>query len=108
MKPGPAQPTCITGSWGIVFCGGFFSAFSVAKERLNTEVTEALHGLYVEAFEAAEDTKKFVLVLGLSRCAIRLTRARLTCRASAEEGAGAGRPPPGRGLVSRVRSSLVK
>jgi hypothetical protein len=34
--------------------------FSVAEERSNTEVTETLRVLCVEAFEATEDTEMFV------------------------------------------------
>jgi hypothetical protein len=46
----------------LLFREGFFSVFSVAKERLNTEVTETLRVLCVEAFKATEDTEKIVLV----------------------------------------------
>ena len=43
-------------------------ALSVAKERLNTEVTETLGVLWVEALKATEDTEKFILVAALPRC----------------------------------------
>jgi hypothetical protein len=46
----------------LLFCEGFFSVFSVAKEGLNTEVTETLRVLCVGVFEATEDTEKFILV----------------------------------------------
>jgi hypothetical protein len=45
-----------------------FSVFSVGKESLNTEVTETLSVLCVEALKAMEDTEKFVLVAALPRC----------------------------------------
>jgi hypothetical protein len=61
----PSSAALVPGT--LLFCEGFFSVLSVAKERLNTKVTETLRVLCVEAFEATEDTEKFVLVAANGR-----------------------------------------
>jgi hypothetical protein len=56
--------------------------FSVPVERLNTEVTETLRVLCVEAFEVSENTEKFVLVAPLPRCTTAVTERRYSERRS--------------------------
>jgi len=64
----PAEDPATLAAGMLFFRECFFSVFSVAQERLNTEAAETLRVPCVEPFKAAESTERFASAAAPPRC----------------------------------------